>query len=63
MSQNPETPNPAPPRKPTTVFVWLWLIFAAINAYFGYSMHALMDWFIAAGCLVVAGVYALKLRK
>jgi hypothetical protein len=49
--------------RPNALLAGLWLAFAAINAYFGYAMHVLLDWFVAAGCLVVAGMYALRLVR
>jgi hypothetical protein len=52
-----------PKGRPNALLAGLWLLFAALNVYFGFSMHAILDWFVAAGCLVVAGVYALSLVR
>gem|GEM_PF-5951980 len=41
----------------------VWVVFAIANAYFGYARHLMFDWLLAAGCIVVAGMYALRLVR
>jgi hypothetical protein len=45
------------------VFAGFWLVAAILNAWFAYSMHFLVDWFLAAGCIAVAAMYALRVVR
>ena len=45
------------------LFAGFWLVAGILNIWFGYSMHMVADWFVAAGCIVVAVMYTLRVVR